>query len=150
MTPLSQADLMLLRNARRAVLATTAGNGSARLVPITFACAGTAREPVLYSPLDDKSKSLSDPRLLARVRDIAERPRVSVLVDQWSEDWAELGWLRLHGDARLLEPRDESAEHSGAVALLRQKYAQYAAHALESRPVIRISVDAARSWRQAP
>ena len=150
MTPLSEADLALLRNARRAVLATTGSDGAARLVPITFAYAGTATEPVLYSPLDEKSKSVSDPRELARVRDIRERPRVSVLVDHWSEDWAELGWLRLRGDARLLEPHEQAAEHADAVALLRAKYTQYSSHALEMRPVIRMAVDDARGWRQAP
>lgn len=148
MSPLSDADVALLRDARRAVLATTASDGAARLVPITFAYAGTAHEPVLYSPLDDKSKSVGDPRDLARVRDIAARSRVSVLVDHWSEDWKELSWLRLHGNARLLEPHDETAEHAPAVALLRQKYAQYASHALEVRPLIRIAIDHARGWRQ--
>lgn len=150
MSPLSDADVALLRDARRAVLATTAADGAARLVPITFAYAGTATEPVLYSPLDDKAKSVSDPRELARVRDIDERPRVSILVDHWSEDWTDLAWLRLQGSARLLEPHEEAAEHARAVALLRAKYTQYSSHALELRPVIRIAVEAARGWRQTP
>jgi len=142
-TPLSGRELELLREARRAVLATLAPDGTARLVPIAFVFA----EGVIYSPLDEKPKTVTDPRDLARVHDIEQRPRVSVLVDEWDEDWSRLGWLRLQGDARLISPDGESVpEHFGAVSLLRSKYPQYRSHALESRPIIRIEVLRARSW----
>ncbi len=143
MTPLSERELDLLRGARRAVLATTAADGVPRLVPITFAF----RDGVLYSALDEKPKSVADPRDLARVRDIRQRPRVTVLVDEWSEDWSALGWLRLRGSARVIGPDDDSAaEHLVAVGMLKARYAQYAGHALESRPVIRIEIEGATSW----
>jgi len=143
MAPLSERELELLRYARRAVLATLAPDGSPRLVPIAFVYA----EGLIYTALDEKPKSVSDPRDLARVHDIEARPRVSVLVDAWDEDWSQLGWLRVQGNAQLLGSDDESApEHARAVGLLRAKYAQYATHRLETRPVIRITVERTRSW----
>lgn len=143
MTGLSAREINLLRSARRAVLATIADDAAPRLVPITFAF----DDGVIYSALDEKPKSVADPRNLARVHDIEQRPRVSVLVDEWSEEWSALGWVRVLGSARLIGPDDESApEHSRAISLLRAKYEQYAAHALETRPVIRIEIDRSRSW----
>jgi PPOX class probable F420-dependent enzyme len=143
MPTLSAAELELLTGARRAVLATIADDGSPRLVPMTF----VYEDGIVYSAIDEKPKRSADPRDLARVHDIEVRPRVSVLVDCWSEDWSELAWLRLSGTARLIGPNGESAaEHERAVGLLRAKYAQYATHALETRPVIRIEIDRARSW----
>jgi PPOX class probable F420-dependent enzyme len=142
-TPLSGRELELLRQARRAVLATLAPDGTPRLVPIAF----VFTDGVIYSPLDEKPKTVADPRDLARVHDIEQRPRVSVLVDAWDEDWARLAWLRLQGTARLIDPDGESVpEHTNATALLRSKYAQYASHALESRPIIRIEVFRTTSW----
>jgi PPOX class probable F420-dependent enzyme len=93
-------------------------------------------------------KRSEDPHALARVRDILERPSVALLVDRWSEDWSRLGWLRLRGEAALLEPDDPalSEERVRAFGALRAKYEQYADHALEDRPLIRISVSSATSW----
>ena len=130
----------LLARARRAVLATIAADGTPRLVPIAFAFA----DGVIYSALDEKPKRVSDPHDLARVRDISARPQVSVLVDQWDEDWTQLAWLRLVGRASLLE--SGVPEHAVAVRLLRERYPQYASHRLEERPIIRIAVDKTSSW----
>jgi PPOX class probable F420-dependent enzyme len=135
----------LVREARRAVLATIAADGSPRLVPICFVVDDAAA--VLYSPLDEKPKRELDPRRLARVRDIARDPRVSVLFDRWDESWARLAWLRCLGRARLIEPRgDDLAEHGRAVRALRERYPQYATHALDLRPILRIDVDRTSSW----
>jgi PPOX class probable F420-dependent enzyme len=149
--PLSDRELELLRAARRAVLATVAPDGTPRLVPITFAVDAAHGALVVYAPIDEKRKSVSDPRRLARVRDIASRPRVALLVDEFGEDWSSLGWLRVHGEASLIGPDAESAlEHAAAVRLLRAKYEQYATHALESRPIIRIETRSTTSWFATP
>jgi PPOX class probable F420-dependent enzyme len=101
----------------------------------------------VYSALDEKRKTVADPRALARVRDIGTRPHVAVLVDRWDEDWAQLAWLRLEGKAALLEPADDPArEHAHAVGLLRARYPQYATHALEERPLIKIAVERVSGW----
>lgn len=149
MPALTPAQQQLLDAARRAVLATIRPDGRPRLVPITFA--RSPDEPLtLYSPLDEKRKSVGDPRALARVSDIVERPQVSVLVDRWHEDWTQLAWLRLDGVAALLEPAAaDAAEHAAAVTLLRRRYGQYAGQRLEARPLIRISVGRASGWSAA-
>ena len=146
----------LLRTARRGVLATIAPDGRPRLVPIAYAFApveGTAdstadsKAVVLYSALDEKPKSVDDPMRLARVRDVLERPQVTVLVDRWSEEWAALAWLRLDGTALVVQPAgDERSEHTRALDLLRQRYPQYLDQRLEDRPILRIEVNRASSW----
>ena len=126
---------------------TLAADGRPRPLPIAFAFRDDGDGLVVYSALDEKPKSVADPRALARVRDIGTRPRVAVLVDRWDEDWSRLAWVRLEGTAAVLEPTNSSAaEHARAVGLLRQRYPQYATHNLETRPVIRIAVKRVSSW----
>ena len=140
---LSPGERAFLSTARRAVLATIAPDGRPRLVPICFVL--DPLRPIVYTPLDDKPKDIDDVRRLARVQDILARPEVTVLVDRWDEDWTRLGWLRLGGRADLMEPSDAN-DHGLALAALRDKYPQYAAHRLEGRPVIRVAIDAVTSW----
>jgi hypothetical protein len=72
---------------------------------------------------------------------------VTLLVDRWSEDWSRLGWVRLYGSGVVLEPQTQDREeHAAAVTALRTKYPQYATHALEIRPMIRLTIDRAVSW----
>ena len=165
---LTPAERAFLLAARRAILATIRADGSPRLVPICFALvepgsggdspaeasadaatdASTdahAARPTLYSPLDEKPKRVTDVRHLARVRDILARPSVGLLVDRWDEDWGALGWLRLDGEARLVEP-EAGAEHARAVTALRDRYPQYREQDIGSRPLLRIDVVAATSW----
>ena len=149
MAVLAERETQLLATARRGVLTTIAPEGRPRPVPITFAVIEdeAAGALILYSPLDEKPKSVADPRDLARVRDIVARPRVAVLVDHWSEDWTELRWVRLDGTAQLLEPAGpDPDEHRRGVELLRARYPQYATHNLEQRPMLRIAVERAVSW----
>lgn len=137
--PLTAAEAALVSEARRATLATIDPAGRARLMPICFVVDGD----VLWSPLDEKPKAIADVRSLARVRDIAERPGVTVLVDRWSEDWTQLGWVRLHGTARLVEPGEVP---SRVIPALRARYPQYADHDLEHRPMLRVTIADATSW----
>jgi PPOX class probable F420-dependent enzyme len=65
-----------------------------------------------------------------------------VLVDEYSEDWSALWWVRLRGRARVL-PRGEERER--AVSLLHEKYPQYAADPLEG-PVLAVEIDEWRGW----
>ena len=83
---------------------------------------------------------------LARVRDILADPRVTVLVDRWDEDWTRLAWLRGNGLAAVVVPAAGGDEHDAAVAALRAKYEQYAAHRLETRPLIRITFERVTDW----
>jgi PPOX class probable F420-dependent enzyme len=141
LTPL---EAEVLGTARRGTLATIAADGVPRLVPVCFVLIDTDLGFRLYSPLDEKPKRSADPLGLARVRDIVARPEVSFLADRWDEDWAGLAWVRVLGLARLLERA--SPEHGAAVAALRDKYAQYATHHLEDRPVVAIDPLRVVSW----
>ena len=141
---LSAAERAFTETARRAVLTTIAPDGRPRPVPICFAI--DPRRPVLYTPLDDKPKTTSDPLRLARVTDILADPRVVVLVDRWDEDWNRLAWVRILGQASLLQPDADPGEHADVVATLRARYAQYATHDLETRPIIRIAIEHTTSW----
>ena len=135
---LTEAGRSFIARARTATLATITAEGRPRLVPICFVLVGD----VLYSPIDEKPKA-SDPRSLARIRDIERRADVTVLVDRWDEDWRHLAWLRCDGRATLT---DDAAERTAAISALREKYPQYASHDLESRPLIRIEIERVRSW----
>ena len=96
-----------IARARTATLGTIADDGRPRLVPICFVLDGD----VLVTPIDEKPKNATDPRQLARIRDIERRADVTVLVDRWDEDWHHLAWLRI--DGRASAPRIERllAEH---------------------------------------
>lgn len=133
---LTPADRQFLGAARTATLATIAPDGRPRLVPICC----VVIDDVVWSPLDEKPKQGSDPRALARVRDIERDPRVALLVDRWSEDWSKLAWLRIAGRAELAD------SEPSVVAALRAKYPQYDDHDLASRPMIAIEIEAVSGW----
>jgi PPOX class probable F420-dependent enzyme len=149
-TILTGPEQAFIATARRAVLATIRPDGDPRLVPVCFVLSEAADDlgrALIYSPVDEKPKASSDPRALGRVKDLLVLPSATVLVDRWSEDWKHLGWVRLSGRARLLEPEpQERAEHALAVAMLRAKYPQYADHDLDGRPIIRIAIDRIQRW----
>lgn len=142
---LSDGEWRFLAAARRATLATTADDGHIRLVPICFAVVtGEVARPMIWSPLDEKPKIAVDPRILARVRDLAARPSVTLLVDRWDEDWTRLAWLRIEAIGSLVEP--SSSGHAAAVVALRERYPQYADHRLETRPMLRFEPVRTVSW----
>jgi PPOX class probable F420-dependent enzyme len=147
---LSADERAFLASNREAVLATLDPGGHPRLVPICFVV-GDADDklgrPLLYTPIDEKPKISSDPRQLARMRDLLVLPTAVVLVDRWDEDWSRLAWLRVYGRAEILEPQPhEVEEHGRAVSALRAKYRQYEAQHLEDRPIIRLTIVRATSW----
>lgn len=130
-----------LEAARVGYLATADSDGQPHVVPICFALVGPSETPRLVSPIDAKPKSTQD---LQRVRDIRGNPRVTLLVDRYSEEWSRLAWVQVRGRASLRSP-DEPG-HETAVAALESKYDQYADHPLSERPVIEIRVGRTLSW----
>ncbi|MEX2226946.1 MAG: TIGR03668 family PPOX class F420-dependent oxidoreductase [Dehalococcoidia bacterium] len=132
-----------IEHQRVARLATVDEHGRPHVVPICFALAGE----VLYSAIDEKPKS-GDYRRLRRLRNIEANPNVQVLFDVYDDaDWSRLRYVQLRGRARIIDAGDE---HAAAIALLRQRYAQYTTMALESRPVIAIDMERVVEWRAAP
>lgn len=96
-------------------MATIAEDGSPRLVPITFAVAGE----VIFSAVDHKPKSTT---ALARLRRIEREPRVSLLADGYTEDWAQLWWVRADADAEVLA---DGPQWMTGLTRLAEKYQQY-------------------------
>lgn len=112
-------------------------------MPICFAVAAAT----LYTVIDRKPK-LVDPGALRRVRNVRENARVAAVVDVYTEDWSQLGFVLLEGRARILE---RGRAHSKALTLLRRKYPQYRVMRLEDRPLIAMTIQRTVRWgRLAP
>jgi PPOX class probable F420-dependent enzyme len=124
---------------RVARLATVDATGHPFVVPVCYALVGAE----FFSAIDEKPKRAA-PAHLQRVRNIEAHPQVALLIDDYSEDWSELAYVLVHGAAAVLHPPD--APHARAVAALRDRYPQYHAMRLETRPMIRIAVDRVRAW----
>jgi PPOX class probable F420-dependent enzyme len=128
----------LLDSARVAHLGTIAANGEPHIVPVCFALV----DGNIAIAMDEKPKTGT---VLARLRNIARDPRVTLLVDHYDDvDWTNLAWLRVHGSADILE---RGAEWPGALAALREKYLQYRSMRLEELPMIRTTPRRLASWQ---
>jgi PPOX class probable F420-dependent enzyme len=117
--------------ARVARLATVRA-GEPRVVPVVFSVEGDT----VYTAVDHKPKST---RQLRRLADIARTPAVSLLVDDYDDDWTKLWWVRADGAAAVVD------EHEHAIDLLVAKYAAYA-DARPAGPVIAVDVRAWTGW----
>jgi PPOX class probable F420-dependent enzyme len=113
-------------------LATASGSGEPHVVPVTFALLG---EDTIVTAVDHKPKQTL---ALKRLANIASNPRVSVLVDAYSDDWSSLWWARADGVARV----GEAAVEVDAVHALRDRYPQYR----ETPPVGAVIVVSVQRW----
>ena len=138
-TQLTSAESKFVHQQRVARLATADENGSPTLVPVCYAYDGT----YFYTPLDQKPKRVAGNQL-RRVRNIEARHEATLLIDQYSDDWSQLGYVQIHGRAELIAP--EHNLHAQALVLLRERYMQYRAMALEQNMVIMISPQHIVSW----
>lgn len=122
-------------DARVARLATVDAGGRPHLVPFCFVLDGDE----VLSAVDAKPK-LS--RRLKRLDNVRANAAVSVLVDHYEEDWGRLWWVRLDGQASVVEagPRSDRA-----LGLLAGKYEQYR-HDPPSGPVLSIRVQRWAGW----
>jgi len=118
--------------AEHAYLATVNDDGSPHLVPVTFAL--TADTIVIA--VDHKPKRST---ALRRLHNIAQRPAVSLLVDEYASDWDLLWWVRADGTAGLM---DDGPEHDEAIRRLQGRYQQYQ----DVRPDGSVIVVAVHRW----
>ena len=127
-----------LRKSRLAHLATSTSDGVPHVVPVCYACDGK----VFYSCIDEKPKR-STPDNLRRVLNISHNPRISLVVDLYSEDWRKLHYVIVNGTAKIMR---KGSEHSRAVSLLRKKYPQYLSMRIEHRPIVKIKPVRIIAW----
>jgi PPOX class probable F420-dependent enzyme len=125
--------------ARVGRLATVRPDGSPHLVPICFALLESDRGDVIVSGTDEKPKATY---ALQRLRNIAEHPAATLLVDHYDEDWTRVWWVRVDGRGRVIND-DEEREH--AISALRGKYRQYE-HVGIPGAVLAIDVDRWLGW----
>ncbi len=127
-------------DARRvAHLATTSARGEPHVVPVCYAYDGER----FYIAIDEKPKRTD--RTLKRVRNIVETSHAALVIDRYDDaDWTRLAWLMARGSAEMLGPDDP--EHARIVTLLRERYVQYRAMALERAPIIALTPERITSW----
>jgi PPOX class probable F420-dependent enzyme len=126
--------------ARVAHLATADGGGAPHNVPLCFWFDGER----IYFAIDEKPKRQKG-LALKRMRNIAENPRVAVVIDHYEEDWSQLGYVLIQGFARVVE---DNEEYLGALRHLREKYLQYRAMNLtpEKNPIVKIEPETVHLW----
>ena len=124
-----------LAAARVARLATVTPEGRPHLVPCCF----VLDRETIYSAVDGKPKSTL---ALQRLTNIAAHAGVSLLVDQYDDDWSALWWVRIDGTARVAS---DPNEREWALQLLAAKYPPYT-HSPPPGDVIAIEVTAWRAW----
>lgn len=110
-TPKDSNRLAAVRVAR---LATVRPSGEPHVVPVTFA----VHDDTVVIAIDSKPKRTND---LQRLRNVRMNPAVSLLVDHYADDWAELWWLRIDGVAEIVDV----ASSAEALDALISKYPQY-------------------------
>ena len=116
--------------------ATIGAAGTPHIVPVCFALDGER----VVMVVDNKPKTTTE---LRRISNIRENPAVSLIIDQYEEDWDELWWIRLDGHARIVPPDDQ---FESLIAPLYEKYrGQYGLHGPPG-PAIVMDVDHWVGW----
>lgn len=138
-TTFTDIEVVFISKFRVARLATADEHGSPYLVPVCYAFDGT----YFFIALDEKPKRVAKAQL-RRVHNIEARHEASLLIDQYDDDWSQLGYILMHCKAELIAPAHE--RHEVAVMLLRERYVQYQTMALEQYPMIMLTPDKITSW----
>jgi PPOX class probable F420-dependent enzyme len=126
--------------ARVAHLATADAFGTPHNVPLCYWFDGER----IYFAIDEKPKRQKGLGL-KRMRNIAENPRVAVVIDHYEEDWSQLAYVLIRGRARVVE---DPEEYIGALRHLREKYLQYRGMSLtpEKNPIVKIEPENVHAW----
>jgi PPOX class probable F420-dependent enzyme len=120
-------------------LGTADARGRPHVVVVTF----TVRGDMVYTAVDQKPKSGTN---LKRLRNVGENPQVSILADEYSDDWGALWWVRADGRAVILDDQRQMAE---PLRLLANRYWQYR-EAPPTGPVLAVTVERWSGWSSAP
>ncbi len=129
----------LLASAPVARLGMIDDDGAPRVLPVTFAVAGSA----LVTAVDHKPKRRPGVEL-ARVKWLRAHPRAALTVDRYDDDWSQLAWVQALGVVRVLAVEDAP----DAIAALVARYPQYVDRA-PGGPVLMLVPDRLLWWRAA-
>jgi PPOX class probable F420-dependent enzyme len=113
---------------------------SPRVLPVTFAFV----DGEIWSAVDDKPKRVPGDEL-ARVRWLRARPRSTLTVDRYSEDWSRLAWVQLLGETTIVEV----ADHERGLEALVARYPPYRERPPRG-PLLRLAPDRFVWWRAQP
>jgi PPOX class probable F420-dependent enzyme len=117
-------------------LGTADASGQPLVVPICYAFDGES----LFSAVDAKPKTRR-PEGLKRITNIRENAKVSLVIDRYDEDWNNLRYVIIQGEAQLLT---DGADFSRGVELLLAKYPQYRVMGLNRETGLMIKLKPAR------
>jgi PPOX class probable F420-dependent enzyme len=132
----SPEQLAFVLEQRVGRLATSDAAGRPHAVPVCFAY----HDGCFWVAMDEKPKSTTR---LKRLRNIEANPEVALLFDRYDDDWSWLAYVLVRGTAEVLP---EGRAEPGALAALRERYAQYVGMGLDARPMIRIRPTTVSSW----
>ncbi|HEY2663026.1 MAG TPA: TIGR03668 family PPOX class F420-dependent oxidoreductase [Candidatus Binataceae bacterium] len=126
--------------ARVAHLATASAGGAPHNIPLCFAFDGAR----FYFAIDQKPKRQNG-LMIKRMRNIAENPKVALVIDHYEENWHELAYVLVFGRAAVIAA---GAEYQTLLACLRKKYSQYRTMDLEAQrnPIVRIEPESVHVW----
>ena len=109
-----------IERARVARLATIDSEFKPHLVPVVFVFDGNH----FFIPVDEKRKT-SKPEKLKRIRNIQDNPNVTLLIDEYSEDWTKLAFVMIQGKASVATKEEGNIQVRQAYKKLMIKYLQY-------------------------
>ena len=126
--------------ARLAHLATGDATGAPHNVPLCYWFDGEH----IYFAIDEKPKRQTG-MALKRMRNIAENPRVALVIDHYEEDWSQLAYVMIRGHARVVE---DPEEYLAALRHLRDKYLLYRGMSMtpENNPIVKIEPEHVHVW----
>ena len=139
MPQFSEWEEELVHRNRVARLGTVDEKNNPHVVVIVYAFDGRK----LFTPIDEKPKK-DKPAKLKRIRNIDKNRAVTVLVDEYYEDWTKLAWVQIRGRADIVE---SGSLYDTGLSLLRDKYSQYADMKLDDKPLIVVHPVKIVSWR---
>ena len=109
-----------IERARVARLATIDSEFKPHLVPVVFVFDGNH----FFIPVDEKRKT-AKPEKLKRIRNIQDNPNVTLLIDEYSEDWTKLAFVMIQGKASIATKEEGNVQVREAYKKLMTKYLQY-------------------------
>ncbi|MGE0824712.1 MAG: TIGR03668 family PPOX class F420-dependent oxidoreductase [Candidatus Binatia bacterium] len=121
-------------------LATADKSGQPHVIPFCYAFDSGA----FYFVVDEKPKRHTS-KPLKRIRNMLENPHVALVIDDYSDDWTQLAYVLVIGNAALVEQYEE---YDRVLGVLRDRYPQYHTMRLEfpQNTMVRITPTKVLAW----